>query len=96
MGDDFMMDNVVNDLKNVYNEGYGDGFEDGYARGKSVPRTDENGNYLISEKEHDMLYKAMLIAMYLRDLIDMVKEFNDGETEDFWMAEDYYEGEEDG
>ena len=98
MGEDLMMDNVGNDLHDAYEKGYGDGFAEGFERGKTMPRTDENGNYLISEKEHDMLYRSMLIAMYLRDLIDMVKEFNGEEAEDYKMAEDYCycEGEEDG
>ena len=75
MGDELMMDNVGNDLKNAYEEGYSYGFAKGFEQGKTIPRSDDNGNILISEKEYDKLSKAVLITLYLRDLIDMVKDF---------------------
>ena len=72
MDDDLIM---ANEDDTPYDKGYADGFAEGFERGKTMPRSDDSGNILISEEEYDKLSKAALIAIYLRDLIDMVKDF---------------------
>lgn len=59
--------------------GYGDGYEAGYQKGleecKRIGRLDDEGMLHISEEEYNTMSKAMLIVMYLKDVQNMLGEF---------------------
>ena len=62
-----------------YNNGYEDGYAAGYQKGleecKRIGRLDNEGMLYISEEEYNTMSKAMLIVMYLKDVQNMLGEF---------------------